>query len=137
MDEKNGMKGVDRRQYIRYTCKTEFRAIVDFDAEAARKALGTVPPIVFHRGETATVRNISTKGISLELDHFLPPGMTMKMAIANPITAPIQTGARIMWSKMLPGPHPKCIVGLAFRYMREKHRRNLQRLIEFLQSIPE
>jgi hypothetical protein len=128
--------GIDRRKYIRYACKTELKAIVDFNPSAADRTTGKLQPIVFHKGETAEVVNISEKGISLEMDHFLPKGMTMKMAIDNPIAPPIQTGGRIMWVKKIRGTKNRCVMGLAFRYMREKHRRNLDKLIEFLRTIP-
>jgi hypothetical protein len=134
--EQNGAP-IDKREFIRYACKTKLKAIIDFNPEAARKSLGKVPPIEFHKGETAVARNISLKGISLELDHFLPAGVTVKMAIENPVTPPIQTGGRIIWAKKSSGKKGTCLVGLAFRYMREKHRRNLEKLIEFLHSIPE
>lgn len=128
--------GIDRRKYIRYACKTELKAIVDFNPSAAARTPGKLQSIVFHKGESATVLNISEKGISLELDHLFPIGMTMKIAIDNPITPPIQTNGRIMWVKKIRGTNNRCVVGLAFRYMREKHRRNLGKLIEFLQAIP-
>jgi hypothetical protein len=130
-------EGIDRREYIRYACKTKLKAIIDFNPEAARKTLGKVPPIVFHKGEPALAKNISKKGMALEINHYLPEGMTIKISIENPITPPIQTGGRIVWVKRVPGSKDACEIGLAFRYMREKHRRNLDELIKFLQTIPD
>jgi len=130
-------EGIDRREYIRYACRPKLKAIVDFNPEAARKALGKLPPIVFHKGEAALTKNVSKNGMALEINHFLPEGMTIKLSIENPITAPIQTGGRIMWVKRVPGSEDACVIGLAFRYMGEKHRRNLDKLVKFLQSIPD
>ena len=127
----------ERRKYIRYACKTEIKTIIDFNPDVARRAMGKLPPIVFRRGETAVVRDISEKGMSFELDHFLPEGMTIKIAIDNPVTPPIETGGRIVWAKKMPHGKEGYAMGLAYRYMREKHRRNLDKLITFLQSIPE
>ncbi len=133
-EEKSG--GGERRKYIRYACKTELKAIIDFNPDVARRSHGKLPPVVFRSGETAVVRNISKKGIAFELEHFLPEGMTIKLAIENPITPPIQTGARVSWVKKLP-KEKGYVMGLAYRYMREKHRRNLNKLVEFLWSIPD
>ena len=136
MSEEKNPEGIDRREYIRYACKPKLKAIVDFNTDAARKALGKLPPIVFHKGEAALAVNISRKGMSLEISHFLPEGMMIKITIENPVTPPIQTGGRIMWTKRVPGSKDACVIGLSFRYMGEKHRRNLDKLIKFLQSIP-
>ena len=133
-DEKKSGSG-ERRKYIRYACKTELKTILDFNPEVARRNHGKFLPVVFRKGETAVVRNISERGIAFELEHLLPEGMTIKIAIENPITPPIQTGARVLWVKRLP-KEKGYVIGLVYRYMREKHRRNLGRLIGFLQSIP-
>jgi hypothetical protein len=134
-----GEKGAsgERRKYIRFACKTELKSIIDFNPDVARRAMGKLPPIVFRRGEIATVRNISEKGIALELGHMLAVGMTVKMAIENPVTPPIQTGARVAWAKKMRGGKKRYLMGMSFRYMREKHRRNLEMLIRFLETIPE
>ena len=137
MNKKKGNGDGERRKYIRFACKAEFKAIIDFNADVARRSTGRFPAIVFHPGEKGIVRDISEKGISIELDHVLPEGMILKVAMENPITPPIQTGARIVWAKKLPKDKDGYVMGLTFRYMREKHRRNLEELIEFLQSIPE
>lgn len=128
----------ERRSYIRYACKSELKAIIDFNPEVARRARsGQMPPVVFHRGEKAIVRNISTTGIAIELDHILAEGIILKIALENPITPPIQTGARVVWAKKLSRGKGGYVMGLVFRYLREKHRRNLETLIGFLESIPE
>ena len=128
----------ERRTYIRYACKTEFKAIIDVNSDIARRSgSGKMPPIVFRRGEKGTVRNISTTGVAIELDHILAEGMTLKMALENPITPPIQTGARVVWAKKLSRSKGGYAMGMVFRYMREKHRRNLNKLIDFLDTIPE
>jgi hypothetical protein len=142
MGEKKKKKKKDltgeRRLYIRYACSGEFKTIIDFNPDVARRARsGKIPPIVFRRGEKAVVRNISEKGIAVELDHILTEGMTLKMALENPITPPIQTGARVVWAKKMSGGKGGYVMGMAFRYMREKHRRNLETLLGFLESIPE
>lgn len=127
----------ERRRYIRFACKTEFKAIIDFNPDVSRRSTGRLQPIVFKRGEKGAVRNISEKGVQIELEHILAEGMTLKMALENPITPPIQTGARVLWAKKLSKKKDGYAMGLAFRYMREKHRRNLEKLISFLESIPE
>ena len=86
---------------------------------------------------TGPITDISEKGMAIELEHILPDGLTIKLAIENPVTSPIVTGARVVWSKKLAGKKPGYAMGMVFRYMREKHRRNLDRLIEFLDTIPE
>ena len=136
---KTGKKVVsgERREYIRYSCRTQVKAIIDFNPEVARRSLGKFPPIVFRRGETGPITDISEKGMAIELEHILPDGLTIKLAIENPVTSPIVTGARVVWSKKLAGKKPGYAMGMVFRYMREKHRRNLDRLIEFLDTIPE
>lgn len=134
--EKKGPSG-ERRKYIRYACKTELKTIIDFNPDVARRSTGKFPPIVFRRGEKGAVRNISEKGVAIELDHMLVAGMTVKMALENPITAPIQTSARVVWAKKMRGGKKRYLMGMTFRYMREKHRRNLEKLIQFLQTIPE
>jgi hypothetical protein len=136
MNENKGSADGEKRKYIRYACRAEFKAIIDFNADVARRATGRFPTIVFHPGEKCIVRDISEKGISIETDHVLPEGMILKMAMDNPITPPIQTGARIVWTKELPDDSGGYVMGLTFRYMREKHRRNLEELLEFLKSIP-
>jgi hypothetical protein len=137
MSKKKDVTG-ERRSYIRYACKSELKAIIDFNPDVARRSRsGKMPPIVFRRGEKGTIRNISTTGIAIELDHILAEGMTLKMALENPITPPIQTGARVVWAKKMPRNKDGYLMGLAFRYMREKHRRNLEKLLGFLESIPE
>lgn len=127
----------ERRKYIRYACKAEFKAIIDFNPAAARRSTGKLQPIIFQRGEKGIIRNISEKGIAIELEHILAEGMILKIAIENPITPPIQTGARVLWAKKFAEEEGGYAMGLAFRYMREKHRRNLEKLISFLESIPE
>ena len=84
MQKGNERPGIDRRKYVRYACKAKLKTIVDFDPAAASKPTGKLPPIVFQRGESAFATNISQKGICLELDHFLPESMTLKIAIENP-----------------------------------------------------
>lgn len=127
----------ERRQYIRYACKAEFKAIIDFNPDVARRSMGKLPPIVFRRGERVTVRNVGEKGISIEGDRIMPEGLILKISLENPVTPPIQTGARIIWVKKRAKGKSGYVMGLAFRYIREKHRRNLEKLIEFLQSIPD
>ncbi len=137
MGKKEKSPGGERREYIRYACKTELKTIIDFNPDVARRATGKLPPIVFRRGEKGAVRNISLRGIAIELEHMLAQGMTLKIALENPITPPIQTGARVVWAKKLPGRDGGYLMGLSFRYMRERHRRNLEKLVQFLHSIPE
>jgi hypothetical protein len=137
MDREEKTTTGERREYVRYACRTELKTIIDFNPHVARRASNKLPPMTFHRGEIVTVRNISQKGISIELEHFLPEGMTIKMSIDNPVTPPIETRGRVIWTKESPGEKEGYIVGMAFRYMRDKHRRNLDKLIEFLQTIPE
>ncbi len=127
----------ERRKFIRYACRTELKAIIDFNPDVARRALGKLPPIVFRRGEAGTIRDISEKGIAIELEHFLPEGMLVKMAIDNPATPSIETDARVVWSKKLPGEKRGYVMGMTFRHMKNKHQRNLEKLIDFLRSIPE
>jgi hypothetical protein len=127
----------ERRRYVRYTCRTTLKTIIDFNLDVARRTKKKVPHVVFHRGEEGTVRNISEKGISIELDHLLPESVMLKMSIENAIAPPIETSARVMWARKSPDQEGKYIMGLAFKYMREKHRRNLAQLIEFLKTIPE
>lgn len=134
--EKKDVSG-ERRKYIRYSCRTQVKAIIDFNPDVARRSLGTFPPIVFRRGEIGAITDISEKGMAIELEHMLPDGLTIKLAIENPVTSPIVTGARVVWSKKLAGKKRGYAMGVMFRYMREKHRRNLDRLIEFLDTIPE
>jgi c-di-GMP-binding flagellar brake protein YcgR len=136
MKEK-GKGGEERRKYIRFACKAEFKAIIDFNADVARRATGKFAPIDFRPGEKGEVRDISEKGISIELDHILTEGMIIKMALENPVTDPIQTGARVVWANKLDGEKGRYAMGLAFRYMSEKHQRNLKSLIEFIESIPQ
>ena len=126
----------ERRKYIRYSCNTELKTILDFNSAVARRASGRPPSIVFRKGQTAVVRNISEKGIALEVGQFLPAGMVMKISINSPVTPPIETDARIAWSSEIPSGQGY-VLGMAFRHMREKHRRNLDRLLHFLQAIPE
>lgn len=137
MNQKKQYDGEERRKYIRYACKTELETIVDFNPEVARRALGKYPPITFHKGEKAVIRDISLKGISIELDNLLPAGIIIRIAIDNPVTPPIKTGARVVWSKKQSGSGKGYVMGMAYKYMREKHRRNLVKLIEFLQQIPD
>jgi hypothetical protein len=137
MNQKNQHDGEEKRKYMRYACTTELETIVDFNPEVARRALGKYPPITFRKGEKAAIRNISQKGISIELDHLLPAGITIKIAIDNPVTPPIKTGARVIWSKKQSGSDKGYIMGMVYKYMREKHRRNLEKLLEFLQEIPD
>ncbi|RJP63959.1 MAG: PilZ domain-containing protein [Candidatus Abyssobacteria bacterium SURF_17] len=134
--EKEPVTG-ERRRYVRYACKMELKAILDFNPDVARRTSGKLPPIVFRRGETAVARDISEKGIAIETERFLPEGMIIKIAVENPFTPPIETDARIVWSKKLPGEKRGYILGMAFRHMRDKHRRNLEHLLEFLEEIPE
>ena len=126
----------ERRKYIRYSCNTELKAILDFNTDVARRTSSKLPPIVFRKGQTAVVRNISEKGISIEVGQFLPAGMMMKISINSPVTPPIETDARIAWSNELPNGQGY-VLGMAFRHLREKHRRNLDKLLHFLQEIPE
>jgi len=137
MDQENQSDGKERRKYIRYACTTKLETIVDFNPEVARRALGKYPPITFHKGEKATIRNISLKGILIELGHLLPAGIIIKIAIDNPVTPPIKTGARVIWSKKQSGSDKGYVMGMAYKYMRERHRRNLEKLLEFLQEIPD
>lgn len=127
----------ERRKYIRYSCKTELKAIIDFNTDVALRTFTKLPPIVFRRGEAGTVLNLSLKGLSLELEHFLPKGMMIKIAIDNPITPPIETDARVVWSKKPPKKSQAYTIGMAFRHMKDKHKRNLEKLIDFLKGIPE
>ena len=137
MSKKKENTDGERRKYIRYACRAEFKAIIDFNADVARRSTGRFPAIEFHPGEKGVVRDISEKGISIELNHIMPDGMILKVAIENPITPPIQTGARVVWAKKLQKEEDGYVMGLTFRYMRERHRRHLEELIEFLRSIPE
>lgn len=137
MSNGNKAPNIERRKYIRYSCKTELKTIIDFNPDVARRSSGKFPPVVFRKGEHGIIRDISEKGLSIELEHVLPEGMVIKIAIENPVTPPIQTGARIMWAKKISGAKNRYVMGLAYRYMREKQRRYLESLIEFLQSIPE
>ncbi len=127
----------ERRKYIRHACAPEMKAIVDFNIDVARRSPGRLPPMAFRRGEKGTIRNISDRGISIELDGFLPEGMTIKMAIDNPVTSPIETGGRVVWSKKVAEHRERYVMGMTFRYMRDRHRRNLDKLIDFLRTIPE
>jgi hypothetical protein len=127
----------ERRKYIRYACSTKVKAIIDFNPDVARRSLGKFPPIVLRRGETGPITDISEKGMAIELEHLLPEGLTIKLAIENPVTGPIVTGARVVWSKKLSGKKRGYAMGMVFRYMRKKHQRNLDKLIEFLHTIPE
>ncbi len=126
----------ERRKYIRYSCSTELKAILDFNTDVARRTSSKLPLIAFRKGQTAVVRNISEKGISLEVEQCLPAGIIMKISINSPVTPPIETDARIAWSNPLPNGRGY-VLGVAFRHMREKHRRNLDKLLHFLQGIPE
>ena len=137
MSREDENAAVERRKYIRYACGTELKAIIDFNPDVARRAQGKLPKIEFRKGEKGVIRNISIRGISIELDHVLPEGITIKMAVNNPVTPPIKTGARVVWSKKLSGPREGYVMGMTYRYMREKHRRNLEKFIDFLQAIPE
>jgi hypothetical protein len=131
------VKTGERRKYIRFACKTELKAIVDFNPDIARRALGKLPPFMFRRGEHGVIRDVSEKGIAIEADHLLPEGLTIKMAIDNPITPPIETGAKIVWSKELSDDTRKYAMGMSYWHMKEKQRRNLEKLIAFLQTIPD
>ena len=135
-DAKKNSSG-ERRRYVRFACKTEFKAIIDFNPDVSRRSTGRLQPIVFKRGEKGVVRDIGEKGVQIELEHILAEGMTLKMALENPVTPPIQTGARVVWAKKLSGDKGGYAMGLVFRYMTEKHRRNLLKLMNFLDSIPE
>lgn len=126
----------ERRKYIRYTCSTELKAILDFNTDVAHRTSSKLPQVVFRKRQTVVVRNIGEKGISLEVGQFLPAGMLMKISINSPVTPPIETDARIAWSKELPNGQGY-VLGMEFRHLREKHRRNLDKLLHFLQEIPE
>jgi len=126
----------ERRKYIRYSCNTELKAILDFNVNVARRAASRLPAIAFRKGQTAVVRNLSEKGIAVEVEQFLPEGLMLKIAINSPVTPPIETDARIAWSSQL-ADEQRYVLGMEFRHMREKHRRDLDRLLHFLQEIPE
>ena len=137
MRDRNNNSSGERRRYIRFACKTEFKAIIDFNPDVSRRSTGRLQPIVFQRGEKGLVRDISERGIQIELEHILAEGMTLKIALENPVTPPIQTGARVVWAKKLSSGRDGYAMGMTFRYMREKHQRNLEKLLSFLESIPE
>lgn len=137
MDPRQRHIPVERRQYVRYSCRTELKTIIDFNPGVARRIKQKVPSIEFRKGETGAVRDISEKGISIELGHLLPEGMIIKIAIDNPVSPPIETVARVVWSKKLSGKKKRYLIGMAFRHMKEKHRKNLKELFQFLQNIPE
>lgn len=137
MAQENKPATGERRKFIRYACRTELKSIIDFNPDVARRTLEKLPPIVFRRGESGTIRDISEKGISVELEHFLPEGMIVKMAIDNPATPSIETDARVVWSKKLSGGKREYVMGMTFRHMKNKHQRNLEKLIAFLRNIPE
>ena len=137
MERKEKDVSGERRRYIRYACRTEVKAIIDFNPDIARRSLGKLQPIVFRRGEMGAITDISEKGVAIELDHILPEGLTIKLAIENPVTGPIVTGARVVWSKKLNKGKRGYAMGMVFRYLRGKHRRNLDNLIKFLHTIPE
>jgi hypothetical protein len=126
----------ERRRYIRYSCNIEMKAIIDFNTSVAHRTFDRLPRISFRKGETTIIKNISEKGISVQLEHFLPEGMMIRIAINNPVTPPIETDARVAWSKKL-SDEEGYVLGMAFRHMRDRHRRNLERLIDFLKEIPE
>ncbi len=127
----------ERRKYIRYACRIELKTIIDFNTDVARRALGKLPHVHFRKGETAVVRDISEKGISLELHHLLPEGMLMKVAIENPVAPPIESVARVVWSRKLAKNGNRYAMGMQFRGMKDKHRKSLNKLLAFLQHIPE
>ncbi|GAB4334983.1 MAG: hypothetical protein Kow0099_07310 [Candidatus Abyssubacteria bacterium] len=122
---------------MRYACRIELKTIIDFNPDVARRALGTLPTIDFRRGETALIRDISERGLSLESDHLLPEGMLMKIAVENPVAPPIEAVARVVWSKKLTENDTKYAMGMEFRNMKDKHRKNLNTLVAFLKNIPE
>jgi c-di-GMP-binding flagellar brake protein YcgR len=127
----------ERRKFVRFTCRIELKTILDFNPTGQSKNEVKAQEIEFHKGETGTVLNISERGMAIELGHMLPKGLLMKVAIANPVGPPIETDARVVWSDRLTTKKEGYIVGMQFRHTKEKHQRNLQRLIEFLKNIPE
>ncbi|RJP15272.1 MAG: PilZ domain-containing protein [Candidatus Abyssobacteria bacterium SURF_5] len=135
----NGKKAKtgERRKFMRYSCKTSLKGILDFNPSGASRKTVKAQDIQFQKGETAYILNISERGLALELDHSLPPGLMVKIAIENPVAPPIETDGRVVWADKLTTKTQGYIIGMSFRHMREKHQRNLQRLITFLQNIPE
>ncbi len=127
----------ERRKYVRYACKIELKAIIDFNPAGEDKNVIKSQEIQFSKGEMGSILNISERGMAVELEHILPRGLLLKVAIENPTTPPIETDARVAWSDRLVSKPDGYIIGMQFRHMKEKHQRNLQRLIEFLQSIPD
>lgn len=127
----------ERRKYVRYACETEIKAVVDFNPDVARRTFGKLPPIVFRRGQRGTVRDISEKGLSIEVDDLLPDGMILKIAVENPVTVPVESAARVVWSKKIADAGQRYAIGMVFRNMKDRHKRNLDKLLQFLRNIPE
>jgi c-di-GMP-binding flagellar brake protein YcgR len=127
----------ERREFVRYACKIAFKTILDFNPSGAARDSVKAQDIEFSKGETGSALNISERGMAIELQHSLPSGLLLKVAIENPVAPPIETDARVVWADRLTTKKEGYIIGMKFRHMKEKHQRNLQRLIEFLQNIPE
>ena len=135
--DKDKRKTGERREFIRYACRISLKTILDFNPSGAARDAFKAQDIEFTKGENGTALNISERGMAVELQHILPPGLMLKISIENPVSPPIETDARVVWSDRLTTKKEGYIIGMQFRHMREKHQRNLQRLIEFLCNIPE
>lgn len=127
----------ERRKYLRYACRTSLKTILDFNPTGADRDALKAQQITFSKGEEGSVLNISERGMAIELSHLLPAGLMLKIAIESPVTPPIETDARVVWADRLTTAKRGYIVGMSFRHMKDKHRRNLLRLIKFIQDIPE
>lgn len=131
------LKTGERREFIRYACKISLKTILDFNPSGAARDAVRAQDIEFQKGEIGYALNISERGMAIELDHTLPPGLLLKLSIENPAAPPIETDARVVWADRLATKKQGYIIGMTFRHMREKHQRSLQQLIQFLQKIPE